>query len=80
MCAMRQCANAPMHVHTHRRRPNVPNVPQAKREWREAASDARAALKLDPLFPKAYMHLGKSLLQQGNLDEARAAVQAWGVQ
>lgn len=32
---------------------------QAKQLWREAAADARSAIKADRLFVKGYMHLGK---------------------
>eukprot|EP00964_Phaeocystis_antarctica_P144798 scaffold110694_cov66-Phaeocystis_antarctica.AAC.6 len=50
-------------------------VHQARREWREAVADARKALKLDPLFAKAYLHVGKCLLQQGAPDEAIEVLQ-----
>ena len=43
--------------------------------WREAAADARQAIRADPCFVKAHLHLGKVLLQQRQLGEAREAVQ-----
>ena len=50
-------------------------VHQAKRMWREAASDAHACIRLDRAFAKGYLHLGKTRLAQGEHEGAKAAVQ-----
>jgi serine/threonine protein kinase/Tfp pilus assembly protein PilF len=42
-------------------------------EGAEAA--AREALRLQPIYPGAYYHLGRALIQQGRYDEAREAFQ-----
>ena len=43
---------------------------QARRCWREGASDARQAIRLDKLFLKGHLHLGKCLVQMGQAEEA----------
>ena len=48
---------------------------QARGNWRDATSDARACVRLDPLFVKGHVHLGRCLLQQRQPEEAREAVQ-----
>lgn len=50
-------------------------VRQARGRWRDAASDATQCTKLDPLFVKGHVHLGRCLLQAGQVEEAKAAVQ-----
>jgi len=48
---------------------------QAKRQWRDAVSSAREAIKADPLFAKGYLHLAKSLLQLNSPLEARCSLE-----
>jgi len=50
-------------------------VYQAKRLWREALADASQAIKLDALFVKGHLHLGKIWMQQQRYEEAKEAVQ-----
>eukprot|EP00900_Chrysochromulina_parva_P000074 jgi/Chrpa1/10067/Chrysochromulina_OHIO_Genome00023866-RA len=50
-------------------------VYQAKRLWREALADASHAIKLDALFVKGHLHLGKIWMQQQRYEEAKEAVQ-----
>ena len=50
-------------------------VRQARARWRDAASDAAQCVKLDPLFVKGHVHLGRCLLQTGQVEEAKSAVQ-----
>lgn len=45
-------------------------VHQARRQWREAAADAARCIKIDSLFVKGYIHLGKVHLAQGQHAEA----------
>ncbi len=42
---------------------------------RQAEKYLRTAIELDPLFDEAYLNLGLSLIRQGDLDEASAALE-----
>ena len=48
---------------------------QAKKMWRDAASDAEHVVKLNPQFPKGYLHWARSLVQQQKFKDALGAVE-----
>ena len=48
---------------------------QTKKLWREAASDAEQVVKLNPQFPKGYLHWARSLMQQHKFKDALGVVE-----